>query len=80
MGSFQREISIRNKRLAANISAEHSRKTTSEWPQSGPVIPLSSLTRDSMINIWWNKKGGPADGMIRPLRTIENARGVFLLY
>ncbi|WP_138669591.1 hypothetical protein [Hungatella hathewayi] len=36
---------------AESIPADRVRKTSSEWPQSGPVIPLSSQMRCSMTAV-----------------------------
>lgn len=44
---------------AGSVLSKKHLKTTSEWPQSGPVIPLSSnevVTKASALN----KKGGTA--------------------
>lgn len=45
---------------AENILSWKHLKTTSEWPQSGPVIPLS-LNEVVSKAFAFNKKGGTAD-------------------
>lgn len=54
-------------------------KTTSEWPQSGPVIPLSSNEVVTKANAF-NKKGGTAGkDYARPLQSHRAAGdGIFL--
>ena len=44
---------------AGSVLSKKHLKTTSEWPQSGPVIPLSSNEVVTKANAL-NKKGGTA--------------------
>ncbi len=53
------KVTERSVYAESTLSRKHL-KTTSEWPQSGPVIPLSSNEVVSKA-FAFNKKGGTAD-------------------
>lgn len=75
------KVTERSVYAESTLSRKHL-KTTSEWPQSGPVIPLSSNEVVSKA-FAFNKKGGTADieRVIRPLQSETGSRGrSFFIY